>query len=68
LIYAITKVSQGGRTSILVFGVAGVLLLVCFVVAERRSSAPLVPLGVIMDGPVIFPNAAIFLQSMIGLS
>jgi MFS family permease len=62
------KISEGGRTSILVFGVAGVLLLVCSVVAERRSSAPLVPLGVVIAGPVIFPNAAICLQSMIGLS
>jgi EmrB/QacA subfamily drug resistance transporter len=68
LIYAVTKVSEGGRASILVFGVAGVLLLACFVVAERRSDAPLVPLGVVVAGPVAFPNAAIFLQSMIGLS
>jgi MFS family permease len=68
LIYAVTKVSEGGRVSVLVFGVAGALLLVCFVVAERRSSAPLVPLGVVVAGPVVSPNAAIFLQSMIGLS
>jgi EmrB/QacA subfamily drug resistance transporter len=68
LIYAVTKVSEGGRASILVFGVAGVLLLACFVVAERRSAAPLVPLGVVAAGSVVFPNAAIFLQSMIGLS
>jgi EmrB/QacA subfamily drug resistance transporter len=68
LIYAVTKVSEGDRTSILVFGTAGILLLVCFVLAERRSSAPLVPLGVVAAGPVAFPNAAIFLQSMIGLS
>jgi MFS family permease len=60
LIYAVTKVSEGGRTSILVFGVAGVLLLVCFAVAERRSSAPLVPLGVIMYGPVVFPKRRSF--------
>jgi MFS family permease len=68
LIYAVTKVSEGGRASILVFGVAGVLLLACFVVAERRSAAPLVPLGVVAAGSVVFPDAAIFLQSMIGLS
>jgi EmrB/QacA subfamily drug resistance transporter len=68
MIYAVTKVSEGDRNSVLVFGVAGVLLLVCFVVAERRSAAPLVPLGVVTAGPVTFPNAAIFLQSMIGLS
>ena len=42
------------------------MLLVCFVVAERQSSAPLVPL--VVAGPVVSPNAAIFLQPMIGLS
>ena len=68
MIYAVTKVSEGARNSVLVFGAAGVLLLVSFVVAERRSAAPLVPLGVVTVGPVVFPNAAIFLQSMIGLS
>jgi EmrB/QacA subfamily drug resistance transporter len=68
MIYAVTKVSEGDRNSVLVFGAAGVLLLVCFVVAERRSTAPLVPLDVVTDGPVVFPNLAIFLQSMIGLS
>jgi hypothetical protein len=68
MIYAVTKVSEGDRNSVLVFGAAGVLLLVSFVVAERRSAAPLVPLGVVTAGPVVFPNAAIFLQSMIGLS
>jgi MFS family permease len=67
-IYAVTKVSEGDRNSVLVFGAAGVLLLVCFVVAERKSAAPLVPLDVVTAGPVVFPNVAIFLQSMIGLS
>ena len=68
LIYAVTKVSEGDRTSVVVFGVAGALLLTCFVVAERRSYAPLVPLGLVVARPVIFPNSAVFLQSMIGLS
>jgi MFS family permease len=68
LIYAVSEASEGVRASIFVFGVAGALLLVCFVVTERRSAAPLVPLGVVAAGPVVFPDAAIFLQSMIGLS
>ena len=68
LIYAVTKVSGGERNSVLVSGAAGVLLLICFVVAERRSAAPLVPLSVVTAGPVAIPNVAIFLQSMIGLS
>jgi MFS family permease len=67
-IYALTKISEGDRNSVLVFGAAGALLLVCFVIAERRSAAPLVPLGVVTSGPVAFPNAAIFLQPTIGLS
>lgn len=54
--------------TIVTFGATGVLLLVCFVVAERRSPAPLVPLRVFATRAVIFPNESIFLQSMIGLS
>jgi EmrB/QacA subfamily drug resistance transporter len=67
-IYAVTKVSEGDRNSVVAFGAAGVLLLVCFVFAERKSAVPLVPLDVVTAGPVVFPNVAIFLQSMIGLS
>jgi len=42
--------------------------MACFVVAERRSSAPLVPLGVLKKRAVVVPNAAIFLQSMVGIA
>ena len=59
---------ESGLASTVTFGATGTLLLICFVVAERRSSAPLVPLRVFTTRPVVFPNAAIFLQSMIGLS
>ena len=68
VIYAVTKAPEGDRNPVLVFGAAGVLLLVCFVITERRSAAPLVPLDVVAAGPVAVPNVAIFLQSMIGLS
>jgi EmrB/QacA subfamily drug resistance transporter len=68
LIYAVSEVPESGWASTVTFGAAGALLLVCFVVAERRSDAPLVPLRVFASRPVVFPNAAIFLQSMIGLS
>jgi EmrB/QacA subfamily drug resistance transporter len=68
MIYAVTKAPEGDRNPVLVFGAAGVLLLVCFVITERRSAAPLVPLDVVAAGPVAIPNVAIFLQSMIGLS
>src|SRR5918994_1336659 len=70
LIYAISEVPENGWSSIatLGFGTLGTLFMVCFVVAERRSSAPLVPLGVLKKPAVVVPNAAIFLQSMVGIA
>jgi len=68
LIYAVSEASESGQTSTFVFGGAGAVLLACFVVAERRSPAPLVSPRVFTSRPVIVPNAAICLQSMIGLS
>jgi MFS family permease len=55
-------------TATLGFGALGGLLLIFFVVAERRSSAPLVPLAVLGERAVAAPNAAIFLQSMVGIA
>jgi EmrB/QacA subfamily drug resistance transporter len=70
LIYAISEVPENGWTSIatLGFGTLGTLFMASFVVAERRSSAPLVPLGVLAKPAVVVPNAAIFLQSMVGIA
>jgi EmrB/QacA subfamily drug resistance transporter len=70
LIYAISEVPENGwfSTATLLFGTVGTLLIACFVVAERRSSAPLVPLGVLKKAAVVVPNAAIFLQSMVGIA
>jgi EmrB/QacA subfamily drug resistance transporter len=70
LIYAISAVPEKGwiSTATLLFSTLGTLLMACFVVAERRSSAPLVPLGVLNKRAVVVPNAAIFLQSMIGIA
>ena len=70
LIYAISEVPENGWTSIatLGFGTLGTLFMACFVVAERHSSAPLVPLGVLKKPAVVVPNAAIFLQSMVGIA
>ena len=69
LIYAVSEVPQGGwkSTVTLGFGALRVLLLALFVVAERRSSAALVPLGVLGERAVV-PNAAIFLQPMVGIA
>jgi EmrB/QacA subfamily drug resistance transporter len=70
LIYAVSEVPDRGWISAatLGFGSSGVLLLTLFSVAERRSSAPLVPLGVLGKRAVVAPNAAIFLQSMVGIA
>src|ERR687898_3305474 len=70
LIYAISEVPEKGwmSTATLGFGTLGTLFMACFVVAERRSSAPLVPLGVLRKPAVVVPNAAIFLQSMVGIA
>ena len=70
LVYAVSEVPEGGPLSptALGFGALGAVLLVLFVAAERRSSAPLVPLRVFGERAVVAPNAAIFLQSMIGIA
>jgi EmrB/QacA subfamily drug resistance transporter len=70
LIYAISEVPENGwiSTATLGFATLGTLFIACFVVAERRSSAPLVPLGVLKKPAVVVPNAAIFLQSMVGIA
>jgi MFS family permease len=70
LVYAISEVPEGGWTSpaTLGFGALGVILLVLFVATERRFSAPLVPLRVFGERVVVASNAAIFLQSMVGIA
>ncbi len=70
LVYAVSEVPEGGPLSPapLGFGALGAVLLVLFVAAERRSSAPLVPLRVFGERAVVAPNAAIFLQSMVGIA
>jgi EmrB/QacA subfamily drug resistance transporter len=69
LIYAVSEVPDSGwaSTATLGFGASGALLLALFVFAERRSPAPLVPLEAFRERAVVGPNAAIFLQSMVGL-
>ena len=70
LIYAISEVPEGGWTSptTLGFGALGMVLLTLFVVAERRFSAPLVPLRLFGERAVVAPNVAIFFQSMVGIA
>jgi EmrB/QacA subfamily drug resistance transporter len=70
LIYAISEVPENGwmSTATLCCGALGTFFMACFVVAERRTSVPLVPLGVLKKRAVVVPNAAIFLQSMVGIA
>jgi EmrB/QacA subfamily drug resistance transporter len=70
LIYAVSEVPDSGwrSTATLGFGALGVVLLTLFAVVERRSAAPLVPLEVLGERAMVIPNAAIFLQSMVGVA
>ena len=70
LIYAVSEVPQSGWASpaTLGFGTLGALLLCGFALAERRTSAPLVPPRVFRERAVVAPNAAIALQSMVGIA
>ena len=70
LIYAISEVPDGDPLSptALGFGALGAVLLALFVATEHHSPAPLVPLRVFVERAVVAPNAAIFLQSMIGIA
>ena len=70
LIYAVSGVPESGWSSpaTLGFGVLGTLLLGAFALVERRSGEQLVPLGVLRERAVLAPNAALFLQSIIGIA
>jgi EmrB/QacA subfamily drug resistance transporter len=69
LIYAVSEIPDSGWASpaTLGFGGLGALLMTLFILAERRSPAPLVPLEAFRERVVVGPNAGIFLQSMVGL-
>ncbi|HEX2183706.1 MAG TPA: MFS transporter, partial [Rubrobacteraceae bacterium] len=69
LIYAVSEIPDSGWVSpaTLGFGGLGALLLALFILAERRSPAPLVPLEAFRERALVGPNAGIFLQSMVGL-
>ena len=68
LIYAVSEAPKNGWTSPATLGTAvlGAVLLGVFVAAERRASAPLVPLQTLCRRAVAVPNAAVVLKSMVG--
>jgi hypothetical protein len=70
LIYAASEGPKNGWASLATLGTAGLgaVLLGLFVAAERRASAPLVPLPILCRRAVAVPNAAVVLKSMVGLA
>jgi MFS family permease len=68
LLYAVSGAGERGRgaPATLTAIAAGLALLAGFVAAERRSPAPLVPLGVLRRRRVAAPNAAILLTATTG--
>jgi EmrB/QacA subfamily drug resistance transporter len=70
LIYATTSVPRYGwfAAPVLVASVAGAACLVAFVLIERWHPVPLLPRGVVTRRPVLVPNAALALQSMVGIA
>jgi EmrB/QacA subfamily drug resistance transporter len=70
LLYAISKVPEAGwgSATTLGFTTIGVVLLIVFATTEWRMTAPLVPLPILATRAVAVPNAAILLQSMVGVA
>src|SRR3712207_3021462 len=69
-IYAVSEVPQKGWISPTTLGFAalGLSLVALFLGIERRARAPLVPPAVFRKGALTVPNAAIFLQSTVGVA
>lgn len=68
LIYAVSEAPKNGWASPTTLGTAGLgaVLLGLFVAAERRASAPLVPLPILRRRAVAVLNTAVVLKSMVG--
>lgn len=68
VIYALSSAPAVGWDSAhtWLLGAGGLACLAAFAVIESRHPAPLVPPEVIVSKPVLVPNAAISLQSMVG--
>ncbi len=70
LVYGVVRLEHAGDGPALTAAVftAGLLLLGLFVVLERRSSAPLVRLGILRSGPLVRANvgALLFVGSFAG--
>jgi EmrB/QacA subfamily drug resistance transporter len=68
LIYAVSEAPKNGWASpaTLVTAGLGAVLLGAFVTHERRASAPLVRLEIIVRRAVAVPNVAVVLKSMVG--
>jgi predicted MFS family arabinose efflux permease len=69
VLLGLTSVPQGGWASgsAVVSGGLGIAALAGFLLVERRHAAPLVPLAVVLRRKVLVPNAAVTLESMVGM-
>jgi EmrB/QacA subfamily drug resistance transporter len=59
--YALTRLGEGGGGGVVATGVIGVAALLAFVLVERRSPHPLVPLGLFVDRSFSVANAVTLL-------
>ena len=70
VIYALSVATEQGWLSgeTILAAVAAACFLIAWVVIERRHEAPLVPMSIVTDKPVLVPNTAIAFQSMVGIA
>jgi EmrB/QacA subfamily drug resistance transporter len=70
LIFAMTSAPRDGWLAPTTWGAAliGIAAAILFVVIERHHPAPLVPPAAVAKSPVLVPNGAILLQSMVGVA
>ncbi|MGH3981921.1 MAG: MFS transporter, partial [Pseudonocardiaceae bacterium] len=59
--YALTSLGEGGGGGVVAAGVVGLAALLAFVLVERRSPHPLVPLGLFVDRSFSVANAVTLL-------
>jgi EmrB/QacA subfamily drug resistance transporter len=70
VIYALSTATERGWLSgvTILAAAAAACFLIAWVIIETRQEAPLVPLSIVTEKPVLVPNAAIAFQSMVGIA
>ena len=67
-LFAVTSATANGRRTAAIAALLGIGLLATFAAREVRLADPLVPPAVLRSRPVLVTNAAVALQSMIGIA